>query len=150
MNRIIILFLLISASAMAQEGIGYLFGGAGRGGSGAIVQGGVGGEMVWRWIGFGSEVSYLAPQSSFSSGLGVVSVDPSIHFKRHEDARIDPYITGGYTAFIRNGVRSGANYGAGVNWWLGRDVGVRFEIRDQVLQQTHYWDFRVGVNFHVF
>jgi len=149
MKRIIILFLLLSASALAQEGIGYLFAAPGRDG-GATIQGGVGGEMVWRWVGLGSDVSYLAPQSSFSSGVGVWNLDPSFHFKPHEDSRIDPYFTGGYTLLFRGGEHSGGNYGVGVNWWFARDVGLRVELRDQVVEQTHYWGVRFGVNFHVF
>lgn len=149
MNRIIILFLLLSAGAMAQEGGGYVFAAPGRDG-GATIEGGVGGDMVWRWIGFGGDIDYLAPQSSFSSGVGVVSVGPSLHFRRHEDSPIDPFVTGGYTAFFRNGVHSGGNYGAGVNWWLRPDVGLRVELRDQVVESTHYWGVRFGVDFHVF
>lgn len=150
MNRILILLVLLSASAFAQEGIGYLFAAPGRGGSSATVQGGVGGEMVWQYLGIGSDISYLAPQTSFSSGVGVWSLDPSLHYKRHEDSRIDPYFSGGYTLLFRGGVHSGGNFGAGLNWWIARDVGLRVELRDQVVEGTNYWGVRFGINFHVF
>lgn len=152
MNRsLIILLAFPCASAFAQESAAYVFAapGARTGpGSSATVQGGLGGELVWKYLGFGAEASYLAPQQSFSSGVGVFSIDPAVHIPWHGSSRIDPYFLGGYTLLFRAGTFSGANYGGGVNWWFRPNYGLKVEFRDQVIRGIHYFGFRFGVNFH--
>lgn len=147
-KRIIFVALLTAAAALAQETAGYVFAAPGSASGTGTIQGGVGGELVWRYFGFGGDVSYLAPQRSFSDGFGVLSLDPAIHFPTHGHSSLDPYFLGGYTLFFRGGVANGGNYGGGVNWWFHRDFGLKLELRDQVVQGTHYWGFRVGLNFH--
>jgi hypothetical protein len=150
-HRIILITLLAAAGAFAQESAGYIFAAPGRTSapSTATIQGGAGGELVWRYFGLGGDVSWLAPQRSFSDGFGALSIDPAIHIPTHGHASIDPYFLGGYTLFFRSGTASGGNYGGGVNWWFNHDFGLKLELRDQVVHSTHYWGFRVGLNFHV-
>jgi len=148
LNRTIILLIVVCAGAAAQEDAGFIYVAPGHAPGGATIQGGAGGELVWRFFGFGGDIGYLAPQQSFSSGLGVLSLDPAIHFARHSDSAIDPYFLGGYTLMFRNGVRSGGNYGMGINWWFKRDFGLKVEMRDQVVPSTHFWGVRFGLDFH--
>src|SRR5581483_660523 len=91
LNRTIILFLLSCGGALAQQNAGFVYVAPGHVSGGATVQGGAGGELVWRFFGIGGDVGYLAPQKSFSDGLGVLSLDPAIHFAHHSDSAIDPY-----------------------------------------------------------
>jgi len=149
LNRTIILFLLSCGGALAQQNAGFVYVAPGHVSGGATVQGGAGGELVWRFFGIGGDVGYLAPQKSFSDGLGVLSLDPAIHFAHHSDSAIDPYFLGGYTLMFRNGVKSGGNYGAGVNWWFKPDFGLKVELRDQVVDSSHFWGVRFGLNFHI-
>jgi hypothetical protein len=151
-RRLIILLLLLSKSAFAQEGTGYVFVGPGAStaehGS-ATLQAGLGGELVWRYAGLTGELSYLAPQQTLSNAAGVFSVGPSVHIPWRGKRSIDPYILGGYTLFFYGqGARGGGNYGGGVNWWFNRDVGLKLEFRDQVAHGIQYWGFRFGLTFH--
>src|SRR5579884_1124449 len=98
-TRLALLTVLLGSAAAAQETAGYVFAAPGSGAGTATIQGGVGGELVWKYFGFGGDVSYLAPQRSFSSGFGVLSLDPAIHFPTHGHSSLDPYFLGGYTLF---------------------------------------------------
>lgn len=141
---------LLCAGALAQETAGYVFAAPGSTSSPgtATIQGGAGGELVWKYLGFGGELSYLAPQRSFSDGFGVFSLDPAIHVPVPRHTTIDPYFLGGWTLFFRNHTANGANYGGGVNWWFNNNFGLKLELRSHAVQGTQYWGFRFGLNFH--
>jgi len=163
MRRLILgLFIAswIPAVAWAQataehKGQGYVFfapGAVSPGGSASAHFGGGGEALVYKGLGVGGEIGYLTPWQSFSSGLGVLSADGSYHFlPRKRDAKVVPFVTGGYTLFFRSGSGNLFNFGGGINYWFRQRVGLRLEFRDHVwpssYQTEHYWGFRIGLAF---
>jgi hypothetical protein len=82
--------------------------------------------------------------------MGVFSPNGYFHFNGNKDARIDPYVTGGYTLMFRYGTQNMGNFGGGVNFWPKRHLGFKVEVRDHVYSNydtIHYWGVRAGVNF---
>src|SRR5881394_2916226 len=73
-------------SSNDKKAWGYVFGGAGGnsgGNSTGRFQVGAGGEgLVYKGLGLGAEIGYLAPFRGAGGGFGVVSPDVSYHFKR--------------------------------------------------------------------
>ena len=114
-------------------------------------QTGFGGEgLVYKGLGVGGEVSYLK-LGGYTYGLGAVSPNASYHFRGlTKDGKLVPFVTGGYSLYFRNGVAHGLNFGGGVNYWFKERVGLRVEVRDQVLPfdgTLHYVGFRAGISF---
>lgn len=149
---------LIQAVAFAQtpsdkRAWGYVFGGAGGnsgGGSTASFQVGAGGEgLVYKGLGLGAEIGYLAPFRAGSDGFGIFSPDVSYHFKSSH-SKLVPFVTGGYSAAFRSGaISSGGNFGGGVQYWMKDHLGLRLEFRDHVFSSDspHFYQFRVGLSF---
>lgn len=145
--------LATSAAAMAQSQ-GYLLFGPGGvtsygNTSGAMYMGG-GGEVISRiGLGGGGEIGYTTPWRSFTSGIGIASVNAAYHFRQRQ--RVVPFVTGGYTLFFRSGYANGYNFGGGVNWWFANHVGLKVELRDHVgtgdLSHSHWWAVRAGITF---
>ena len=165
MHKLVVCVLLVAAGslaaadtreddyhgqAFAQFGVGacsvgvqhYFQGGCGAignligGGEGFVYRGlAIGGEGGWAWINDG-----------FKEGVGVISVNPSYHFKGSPRFRaLVPFVTGGYTALFRGGSLSGFNVGGGATWWASRHVGLRFEGR------LHHFDAGpLGANVFLF
>jgi hypothetical protein len=107
---------------------------------------GAGGEaLLTRRVGIGSEVGYATPWSDFAAGIGLFSVNGSYNMGR---GKLSPFLTGGYTLAFRNGTANGFNFGGGVNYWLRDRIGLRFEVRDNVIERdAHLVGFRVGLAF---
>jgi Outer membrane protein beta-barrel domain len=154
---VIALMAIIQAAAFAQspgdkKAWGYLFGGVGGnsgGDSTASFQVGGGGEaLVYKGLGIGAEVGYLAPFRSSGDGFGIFSADGSYHFKT-SNSKLVPFVTGGYSLAFRNGTSSGGNFGGGVQYWMKDHLGLRFEFRDHVFSSDspHFYQFRVGLSF---
>ncbi len=64
--------------------------------------------------------------------------------------KTEPFVNGGYSLFFREGHGNFAYLGGGVNYWMARRVGLRFELRDHIYARTgdlHYWGVRVGLAF---
>jgi hypothetical protein len=79
------------------------------------------------------------------------SVNGSWHFAGRS-ARIDPFVTGGYTLAFRSGTLNFGNVGGGANVWLKERLGLRVEFRDHVhassrVANLHYWGLRIGIAF---
>jgi hypothetical protein len=116
----------------------------------AFTEGAAGGEVVIaQTVGLGGELGIVKRHSSF----GFVSLDASFHLLRHAaTGKVDPFITGGYTKTY-NGFSgaNGANFGAGLNYWLRHRFGVRAEFRDMVftagVPTTNFWTIRGGIVF---
>jgi hypothetical protein len=151
MNRLLILALFCCASIFAQESNGNIFVAPGSTTgpySATTVQAGLGGELVWKYFGFGGEISALMPTSNVARTFGVVSIDPAVHIPLRSKPQFDPYLVAGPTLFFGNqSALGGANYGAGVNWWVQPGFGLKFEFRDQVIHGNQAWGFRLGINF---
>ena len=161
---LITLIVCLSMTALAQTGstaskpngggYGYVFFGPGwlpNGGEGIMHVGG-GGEATFKnGAGIGAELAYLTPFRFPGDGLGTFSVNVSRHFlKTSGSEKVVPFLTGGYTGFFREGYANGVNFGAGVNYWFKPRVGLRFEVRDNILVQDdahHHLNFRVGLTF---
>lgn len=153
------LLLVLLVSAQAQNNTkeykvqGYAFAApvvTNGGGTGAQVGAGAEG-LIYKGVGAGAELSYLSTVTGFRSGVGVFSPNASYHFlNATKSGKLVPFVTGGYTLFFRNGVAHGFNYGGGVNYWFKERVGLRFEVRDQVLVNNgtgHFVGFRAGISF---
>jgi hypothetical protein len=161
MKKIItgILFLMLaSGGTLAQSSNqhrawGYVFAGAGGetgSGSTGLFTVGVGGEgLVYKGLGLGAEVGYLAPFRGASNGLGILSTDVSYHFAQGSK-KLVPFVTGGYSLGFRGGATaSGGNFGGGVQYWMKDHLGLRLEFRDHVFSSDspHQYQFRVGLSF---
>ncbi len=153
------LLLMFSANALAQSNSTTEHRGYGYGFAAPVVnnygstgfQAGFGGEgSVYKGLGVGGELSYLS-FSRFDNGVGVLSPNASYHFRGvTKDGKWVPFVTGGYSLYFRNSAVSGVNFGGGVNYWFKERIGLRFEVRDQViaLEGTgHFVGFRAGISF---
>ena len=143
MRRIIlgmIFLIMANGAALAQtsgsdrKAWGYFVGGvgatSGNGSSTATFQVAGGGEgLVYEGLGLGAEVGYLAPFRGPGDGFGILSVNPSYHF--------------------RNGSSGGGNFGGGVQYWMKDHVALRVEVRDHIFSSDtpHFFQFRVGLSF---
>ncbi len=106
----------------------------------------VGGELaVGHGVGVGGEIGVVAGHTSFAA----FSLNGSYHFlPSRQDAKIDPFVTGGYTR--ANVFFSGANIGnlgGGANFWFLRHFGLRLDFRDFLNTTSHIWVFRAGPAF---
>ena len=168
MKRVILAVLLVAlvpmwASAQDSEyskGHGYVYvapgfaGAEGETGMGVAHIGGGGEGFFTRNLGLGADVGYLAPFEAFSDGIGTFSPNLVARF-RAKDAqnKVEPFVSGGYTLFFRSVSANGANFGGGVNWWFKEHVGLRFELRDNVMipgggdSTVHYVGLRIALAF---
>ena len=142
----------LTPTAYAQQSHVYGFVGPGstNDGGDAIVQIGAGAEgLLGKGFGIGLEGGVLGTTNYFSdSTLGFVSPGVYYHFRRN--AKLDPFVTGGYSVFFRNGALNLAHFGGGANYWIRRHFGLKFEVRDHVTTEngpSHFVVFRFGVAF---
>lgn len=156
---ICIILTMISGLANAQtarehRGYGYGFGAPGAsvgdGGSTATLHVGVGGErLVYKGLGAGGEIGYIAPMTEMSSGFGIGSANGSYHFTT-SSGKLDPFVTGGYSLAFRSDVANGFNVGGGVDYWFKERVGLRVEVRDHyfpLFRSTNFIGVRIGITF---
>lgn len=114
---------------------------------------GFGGERFFsRYLGAGADAGYVAPYRSFKDGIGTFSPNFVARFRaKDSETKAEPFVTAGYTLFFRQGTANGANFGGGVNWWFKERVGLRFEVRDNVLIDSnltaHFVGGRIGLTF---
>jgi len=117
------------------------------------VGGGGEGRITDRFA-LGGEIGVLAPVTNqYAMTTGLASVTPAFHFV-HRDSRrkFDPFVGGGVSLLFASGGSGGiaVHYGGGMNYWLRRRFGLRFEFRDHVWspeagETVHLLDFRFGV-----
>ncbi len=137
----------------SYQGAGYVFFApgvlAGDGDSTASIHFGFGGEgLLYKGIGVGGDIGFLAPPQDLGAGIGVASLNGSYHFNR--DKKLSPFVTGGYSIAFRNGIANGFNFGGGVNYMMRDRIGLRFELRDMIpndCRTCHYVGFRIGFLF---
>lgn len=140
-------------SSGEHKGHGYVFAapGATSEGTGTLHFGGGGEGLVYKGLGVGAELGYVAPWRGFGDGLGTFSANGSYHFRpRNSESRVVPFVTSGYTLLFRNGTAHAFNFGGGLNYWFRDRVGLRFEFRDHVWpgnHTVHILGFRVGMTF---
>lgn len=163
MRKIIVgVIILIAAQgvALAQgssqpRAWGYFVGGAGANtgngfstGTFSVAGGGEG--LVAGGFGLGGEVGYLAPFEAAGDGIGILSVNPSYHFRNASASKkLVPFVTGGFSLAFRSGSSGGGNFGGGVQYWMKDHLGLRVEFRDHIFSSDspHFLQFRVGLSF---
>jgi hypothetical protein len=129
-------FLGMPVFAAAQTpnaaGHGYLVIGPVTTRSGTYTHIAVGGDSpVFKGITAGVEFGTVFHWSGFyNTAFALGSANVSYHFSSTALGRkTDPFITAGYSIFIRAGTENGANAGGGINVWVNEKVGVRLEFR---------------------
>ncbi len=128
-------------------------GGATSGGyTDPVMHFGVGAEgLLYKGLGVGGEIGYLYPTVSPSSGVGVASVNALYQFgTRSKLRKTIPFVTGGWSVAIRDGVVNGANIGTGLHYWIRPRLGLRLEFRDHFAAAdtgSHIWQCRIGLSF---
>jgi len=154
-----------SSDYFKWHGYGYFApGGRVTSGSGSRVtlQIGVGGERFFnRHLGVGADVGFagdMAPEEKFFSGWGTFSSNFVARFPaRDNKKKAEPFVTAGYTRVMPVGYHdyNGINFGGGLNWWVGKCVALRFEVRDHIYPLfyryrgalSHIVGLRIGLTF---
>ena len=159
-----VLLLVGPYQALAQETasgprfmpftFGALGGISGGGGGSTTLHFGGGLETVlWKGIGAGAEVGYLAPfPSGFTYGIGTVSLN-GLYEPLKPGRRVTPFVTGGYSLAFREGHGNAINFGGGINYWMRDGLALRVEFRDHMpiyesaVENYHLWGMRVGLTW---
>jgi len=104
--------------------------------------------VLWRFLGYGADVGYLAPWKALQHGVGVLSVGGLVFPVRRQNYGV--FLSSGYTLGFR-GYGQRANF---LHTGLGMRLGarVRLELRNYVNfdgsdPNTYIWSFRLGVVF---
>jgi hypothetical protein len=142
---VICILILLPALALGQQsdhktagrGYGFVSPGVafGGGSSTSFLHFGGGGEAnLYKGLGIGAEIGYLASFRYISDGVGMFSVNGLYNFEK-QGSKIAPFITGGYSLIFRSGHVNAMNIGGGVDYWFAKRVGMRFEFRDHISTQ---------------
>ncbi len=152
-----VLFTAVAQASDESRGHGYAYfapGWAGETGTWTAHVGAGGEGFFVTNVGLGADVGYLTPIRSWSDGIGTFSPNLIARFRaKSAENRVEPFVSGGYTLFFRQGTCSGVNFGGGVNYWFKDRVGLRFELRDSVMipggdaRATHFVGLRIGLTF---
>jgi len=158
------LMLLVSFPATAEVSSGYFyaFGGpvvvpksAFTRWNGNFVHMGGGGEgRLTDRFALAGEIGVLKPiTNQYAITIGLGSVTPTFHFiSKHSKRKFDPFVDGGVSLLVGRGGAMALHYGGGVNYWLRRRFGLRFEFRHHIFspesgEAVHLASFRVGLLF---
>jgi hypothetical protein len=154
---VILLVVLAPIAAAAQSGDhrgqGYAFvAPTTSSGGGFGLHFGAGGEgLVYKGLGVGAEVGYLASPRDLGQGVGILSPNVSYNFtKASRSGKFAPFVTGGYSLLFGSDALHAVNVGGGVNWWFKDRLGLRLEFRDHVTVQfgsAHILGVRIGLAF---
>jgi hypothetical protein len=156
--------LLASLPVFAQMSSGYMyvFGGpvvvpksAYTRWNGDFVHVGGGGEgRLTDRFALGGEIGVLKPVTNqYAVTTALASVTPAFHFIRRDSKRkFDPFVDGGLSLLAGKGGAFTIHYGGGMNYWLRRRIGLRFEFRHHIWsvesgEAVHMVGFRVGMVF---
>jgi hypothetical protein len=154
--KIAVLTIVISAAAAAQSSAGYAFfapGGATSGHSTTMTlhTGGGVDAIVAKGVGVNVELGAVWPRECFAACvIGLFSPGGTYHFLRGSERKLDPFVAGGYSLAFRNGHANAFYFGGGANYWMSRKVGLRLELRDNMLPDDmsgHLWSVRIGLAF---
>ena len=116
--------------------------------TGTLHIGGGGEALVYRGLAVGAEIGCIVALEESRGGLGLFSANGSYYFSRQR--KVSPFLTGGYSSVWGHGQRNLVNFGAGVNYWFRKRLGVRFEFRDHIYGDgfnRSLLGFRVGIVF---
>jgi hypothetical protein len=148
--------LLTAGTCFGQHSSGYLFGGpVGISNSiytrwqGTMFHVGGGAEKgIGQHFTIGGEAGALMPRAEFGRAAALLSVNPAFYF-RSGRPRVDPFVTGGAGVLTSGGAAFLWNIGGGLNYWIGRHVGVRAELRDNIWPAEGINIHLVGVRFGI-
>jgi hypothetical protein len=161
-GMLVMLLASLPASAQMSSSYVYVFGGpvvvpqsAYTRWNGDFIHVGGGGEgRLTERFALGAEIGVLKPVTNqYAITAGLASVTPAFHFaSKDSKSRFDPFVDGGLTLLFASGGGIGIHYGGGVNYWLRRRFGLRFEFRDHIWspesgEAVHLVDFRAGIVF---
>jgi len=121
--------------------------------NGDFVHAGGGGEgRLTDRFALGGEIGVLKPVTNlYAVTTGLASVTPAFHFISKDSKRkFDPFADGGLSLLAGRGGAIAIHYGGGVNYWLRRSIGLRFEFRHHIWsiesgEVVHMVGFRVGI-----
>ncbi len=145
--------LVVACQAQTYKGQAYIFGAPGTqtAGDEYTLHLGAGGEyFIKRGLAAGGEIGYLGLTRAYEHGFFVLSGNGSYHFRpARGDAKLVPFVTGGYSLGFRDGSMNLVNFGGGVTCWIGRKHGLRLEVRDHFVPRFdhHYLGFRIAWTF---
>jgi hypothetical protein len=148
--------LLAAGTCYGQHSNGYLFGGpVGISNSiytrwqGTMIHVGGGAEKsIGQHFTIGGEAGALFPTAKFGRAAALLSVNPAVYFRPGQQ-RFDPFVTGGVGVLSSGGAAFLWNIGGGLNYWIGRHVGVRAEVRDNIWTAEGTNMHLVGVRFGI-
>jgi hypothetical protein len=142
-----------AAQSVDRRGQGYAFVAPTTStGGGSGLHFGAGGEgLVYKGLGLGAEVGYVAAARELGEGIGVLSPNVSYNFtKASRSGKFAPFVTGGYSLLFGSDALHAVNVGGGLNWWFKDRVGLRLEFRDHVTVRfgsAHLFGVRIGLAF---
>jgi hypothetical protein len=160
-GMLIMLLAALPASAQSSSSYVYVFGGpvvvpksafTRWNGSFVNVGGGAEGRLTER-IALGGEIGVLKPATNqYAVTTGLASVTPAFNFfPKNSKSRLDPFVDGGLSLLFARGGGIAIHYGGGMNYWLRRRIGLRFEFRHQIWspesEAVHLVGFRAGMVF---
>lgn len=165
MKKFILIFSLLSLvplSAFGQSGDrqvawrAYLFGApgaiSGEGDTSGIVHLGVGTDVdVYKGLGVEAEVGYIGILELAGLGNGCASINGRYSIGNGSSAKIVPFITGG-RSWLTGSRTNVVNFGGGINYWIGKRFGLKFEFRDNFYthnERVHILEGRIGLNFRL-
>jgi hypothetical protein len=137
----VFLMLLVPLLASAQQSGSYVYAVTGpvvvppsafTRWDGTFIHVGGGGEArLANRFGLGGELGVLKPVTNqYAITSGLASVTPAYHFiARGSNRTIDPFVNGGFSVLFGSGAGAAIHYGVGLNYWVGRRLGLRFEFR---------------------
>jgi hypothetical protein len=165
-SLVMLIMLLVSFPAAAQMSSNYVYAFGGPvvvpksaftrwNGNFVHVGGGGEGRLTDRFA-LGGEIGVLKPTTNqYAITTGLASVTPAFHFiSKRSKRKFDPFVDGGFSLLAGGGGGGGVaiHYGAGMNYWLRRRFGLRFEFRHHIWspesgEAVHLVGFRVGIIF---
>ena len=147
-KRILVLLLVFASVQLFACGQGRVFvapGGLSNEGD-FVLQLGAGGEaLLASGFGLTADLGYLFDPDNAGEGLGVFSPGVLYRFNRH--AQTTPFVTGGYTLWFRANTLSFGYVGGGIDHWLGKHLGLRFEARDHFRDGLNHFEGRIALLF---
>jgi len=118
------------------------------------VTGGGEGRVAGRFA-LGGDIGVLKPVTNqYAVAAGVASLSPAFHFvSKYSERKVDPFVNGGFSLLFGRGSGFAMHYGGGVNYWVQRRVGLRFEFRHYIWspeagELVHLVSFRFGLVLH--
>lgn len=149
-----LIIILLSAPAAAQTGFrkGWLYGYSGFGGTASAISfhAGGGGELLMAGeFGIGVDAGHFTSTAAHvDNSLNILSANASYHFGgRNPLRKLIPFATGGVS--LGNGRSGGANFGGGIQYWIGERVAFRLEFREHLFSSDTplIYGFHPGLAF---